>query len=130
MEYIVKKHFILSLFALAFVFALGSCKQNSEDATIVGTWSLSTIQGVPVTLVNSSGTLVVASDMTFTQNLDLNGTPGSSSGTVTDNGGDKFNFVYTGDITTPGGYAATMSSDGKTLSFPSLSILGSVTWTK
>ena len=126
----MKKSLILSLFALALVLALGSCKQ-AADGSIVGTWSLATIQGAPVSLVpNTSGTLVVANDMTFTQNLDVNGTAGTSTGVVTNNGNNSFTFKYTGDVFTPNGYAATMSSDGKTLTIENLVVFGTLTWTK
>ena len=124
----VKKALALLIIALTLVIALGSCKLNSANTTIVGTWSLATIQGVPVGyLTSTSGSLIVSSGMTFTQQLTLSGTAGSSTGSVTDNGSNNFTFVYTGDPNTAG-YAATMSSDGKTLSFPSLSFFGAVTW--
>ena len=125
----MRKNILFMLCTLALVLTLGSCKQN-DDATIVGTWSLATIQGAPVSLLNSSGTLVVASNMTFTQNIDFGGTAGASSGKVTDNGDNNFTFVYTDDISSPSGYSATMSSSGKTLSFSNLNFLGPVTWSK
>jgi hypothetical protein len=125
----VIKHIVFTLLTLALVLTLGSCKPN-EDATVVGTWSLATIQGIPASTADSSGTLVVASGMTFKQNIDIAGTPGKSSGKVKDEGSDNYTFKYTDDITTPEGYSATLSGDGKTLSFSKLSILGPVTWSK
>ena len=124
--------FIASL-SIALICSFISCtspNNNKNTSTIVGTWKLATIQGVPVSLLtNTSGSIVVATDMTCTAQMTLNGTTAGSTitGTVTDKGASIYAFAYTGDTST---YDGTLSSDGKTLSFASYSIFGAVTYTK
>jgi hypothetical protein len=124
----LKKSLTFLSIALLCAFALGSCQKNTDSpaaATIVGTWTLSTVQGAPIQGTGISGSIVVKSDMTFTQQLVISESmSGNAAGTVTDKGGNVFTLAQTGGTSVD----ATMNSAGKTLSYthPLLGLLGFV----
>jgi len=122
----MKKALSLGLIAFALIISLGSCTQpTSPSITIVGTWTLSTVQGVSASLAETSGSIVVASNDTYTSQTTIMGIPASTSGTVASSGGNSYLFTQSDGTS----FTATISSDGKSLSYTS-SILGPLVYTK
>ena len=111
----MKKICALLVVAVACLVALGSCAQATDSTpAIVGTWTLSTVQGAPASNAFMSGSIVVASAMTYTSTITAIFGAGTTSGTVKDNGG--YSFTFTPDTVGAAPFDATLSSDGKTLS--------------